>query len=85
VAEGNGLLNRRRDKISTEGSNPSLSATVRLDEVLHGKNNCRAPSDLLTLESHRLIDLPLNFYAARGVNRGLLRTNGQFLKTFINV
>ena len=27
VAEGNGLLNRRRDKISTEGSNPSLSAT----------------------------------------------------------
>ncbi len=26
VAEGNGLLNRRRDKISTEGSNPSLSA-----------------------------------------------------------
>ena len=28
MAEGNGLLNRRRDKISTEGSNPSLSATV---------------------------------------------------------
>jgi hypothetical protein len=28
VAEGNGLLNRRRDKISTEGSNPSLSATI---------------------------------------------------------
>ena len=28
VAEGNGLLNRRRDKISTEGSNPSLSATT---------------------------------------------------------
>jgi hypothetical protein len=27
VAEGSGLLNRRRDKISTEGSNPSLSAT----------------------------------------------------------
>ncbi len=26
MAEGNGLLNRRRDKISTEGSNPSLSA-----------------------------------------------------------
>ena len=26
VAEGNGLLNRRRDKISTKGSNPSLSA-----------------------------------------------------------
>ena len=28
VAEGSGLLNRRRDKISTEGSNPSLSATL---------------------------------------------------------
>ena len=27
MAEGSGLLNRRRDKISTEGSNPSLSAT----------------------------------------------------------
>lgn len=30
MAEGNGLLNRRRDKISTEGSNPSLSAN-RID------------------------------------------------------
>jgi hypothetical protein len=28
VAEGNGLLNRRRGKTSTEGSNPSLSATA---------------------------------------------------------
>jgi hypothetical protein len=28
VAEGNGLLNRRRGKTSTEGSNPSLSATL---------------------------------------------------------
>ena len=28
MAEGNGLLNRRRGKTSTEGSNPSLSATV---------------------------------------------------------
>lgn len=28
MAEGSGLLNRRRDKISTEGSNPSLSAIV---------------------------------------------------------
>ena len=32
MAEGNGLLNRRRDKISTEGSNPSLSAT-QADEL----------------------------------------------------
>ena len=30
MAEGNGLLNRRRGKTSTEGSNPSLSATVGL-------------------------------------------------------
>ena len=28
MAEGNGLLNRRRGKTSTEGSNPSLSATI---------------------------------------------------------
>ena len=28
MAEGNGLLNRRRGKTSTEGSNPSLSATA---------------------------------------------------------
>ena len=28
MAEGNGLLNRRRGKTSTEGSNPSLSATL---------------------------------------------------------
>ena len=28
MAEGSGLLNRRRDKISTEGSNPSLSAII---------------------------------------------------------
>ena len=34
VAEGSGLLNRRRDKISTEGSNPSLSATVAIMNFL---------------------------------------------------
>ena len=28
MAEGNGLLNRRRGKTLTEGSNPSLSATA---------------------------------------------------------
>ena len=28
MAEGNGLLNRRRGKTSTEGSNPSLSANL---------------------------------------------------------
>ena len=34
MAEGSGLLNRRRDKISTEGSNPSLSATVAIMNFL---------------------------------------------------
>ena len=31
MAEGNGLLNRRRGKTSTEGSNPSLSATASVE------------------------------------------------------
>lgn len=35
MAEGNGLLNRRRGKTSTEGSNPSLSATAYLVHVVY--------------------------------------------------
>lgn len=34
MAEGNGLLNRRRGKTSTEGSNPSLSATACFEGYL---------------------------------------------------
>ena len=36
MAEGNGLLNRRRGKTSTEGSNPSLSATGCFEGSLRG-------------------------------------------------
>ncbi len=35
MAEGNGLLNRRRGKTSTEGSNPSLSATAYLVHLVY--------------------------------------------------
>ena len=41
MAEGNGLLNRRRGKTSTEGSNPSLSATaVNRYEIRNKQASC---------------------------------------------
>ena len=40
MAEGNGLLNRRRGKTSTEGSNPSLSATAYLVHLVYWSVSC---------------------------------------------
>jgi hypothetical protein len=42
VAEGNGLLNRRRGKTSTEGSNPSLSAKLDFAGQFCNSANFRA-------------------------------------------
>jgi hypothetical protein len=57
VAEGNGLLNRRRGKTSTEGSNPSLSATARetlpdergqLGSLIFSERSCNSASLFLS-------------------------------------
>ena len=51
MAEGNGLLNRRRGKTSTEGSNPSLSATVVNRDLVQVMNASKI---------HKNTEVPLN-------------------------
>ena len=64
MAEGNGLLNRRRGKTSTEGSNPSLSATACLrglpQRVLHRRGVSMGSLNPPDITPHALLPFQLN-------------------------